>query len=236
MFAVVLIVGVCIARDFHHTVFYEGKVIASVSNITDYINMGAVPLGYFSIGAAVLSVMSGRLAAKQNNFGNVLGMIIAITSGTLDYLFGNHSAIVTYPVTFLVATFATYKWSTGIKIRSIDILYFFLTLMSFVVGFSLVFLGFNLFGGDTRISFQVIVSLIFSLSLAGNITGAFKYKETWVNWLTYNVLQLTKNYMYANFANVVKYIFYICNSGISYLDWKWNGDITKNSAIQESSL
>ncbi len=190
-----------------------------------YIDQGAIPIGIFSMLAAVISVLSGRFTAKQNNLGNVLNIVIAVTSGVLDYLFGNHSAVITYPVTFLVASFATYNWSKGIKIREIDAQYYLIIALSLVVAFALVHLGFSLFGGKEGFLFRNSVGLVFGLSLGGTVSNAFKYKETWITWLLYNIVQLTKNYLQMNFANVVKYVFYIISVIITYFDWAFNGDV-----------
>jgi len=228
IFGVVLILGVCYWRNFHETVYRKGEILFDTgAQFGDYIDQGWFPLGYFSMAAAVISILSGRFTAKQNNLGNILGVIIAVTSGTLDFLFGNHSAIITYPVTFFVASFATYNWSKGITIRKIDRQYYLILIGSIVLAFSLVHLGFYLFGGKTGFVFRNSVALIFGLSLAGNISNAFKYQETWFNWMAYNVLQLTKNTLQMNFANVVKYIFYMISAVITYFDWKLNGDVVK---------
>jgi len=228
VFGVLLILAVCYWRRFQETVYLNGDILFDTgSQFSELMDQGGFPLGYFSMGAAVISVLSGRFTAKQNNLGNVLGIIIAVTSGTLDYLFGNHSAIITYPITFGVATFATYKWSTGIKIRKIDTQYYLILIGALVVAFALVHLGFYLFGGKTGVVFRNSVALIFGLSLAGNISNAFKYQETWFNWMAYNVLQLIKNTLQLNFANVVKYVFYMISAVITYFDWKLNGDVTQ---------
>lgn len=229
-FGVALILLVCYWRNFHETVYLNGEILFNTgAEFSALISQGGIPLGYFSMGGAVLSVLSGRFTAKQNNLGNVIGIIIAVTSGTLDYLFGNHSAIITYPVTFLVASFATYKWSTGIKIRKIDTQYYVILAGAMLLAFCLVHLGFYVFGGKSGWIFRNSVALIFGLSMAGNISNAFKYQETWFNWMAYNVLQLTKNTLQMNFANVIKYVFYMIGAVITYFDWRWNGDVQKSS-------
>jgi nicotinamide mononucleotide transporter len=231
IFGVLLILGVCYWRNFQETVYKQGKILFNTGDqFSELISQGGFPLGYFSMGAAVLSVLSGRFTAKQNNLGNIFGIIIAVTSGTLDYLFGNHSAIITYPITFLVASFATYKWSTGIKIRKIDTQYYLILVGALILAFMLVHLGFYLFKGREGVVFRNSVALIFGLSLAGNISNAFKYRETWFNWMAYNILQLVKNTIQMNFANVVKYIFYMISAVITYFDWRWNGDVKKGKS------
>ncbi|MFT4665184.1 MAG: hypothetical protein ACI9XB_002137, partial [Gammaproteobacteria bacterium] len=41
----------------------------------------------------------------------------------------------------------------------------------------------------------------------------------------YNIVQLIKNTMQMNLANVVKYAFYMGNALVTWLDWRWNGDV-----------
>ncbi len=229
IFGVLLILAICLWRRFHETVYLDGEVLVNTGGqYSQLIAGGGFPLGYYAMCAAVLSVLSGRFTAKQNNFGNILGIVIAVTSGVLDYLFGNHSAVITYPITFAAASFATYKWSTGIKIRQIDRQYYLILGSALLLAFGLVHLGFYLFGGKPGFVFRNSVALIFGLSLAGNVSNAFKYQETWFNWMAYNVLQLIKNTLQLNFANVIKYIFYMVSAVITYFDWKLNGDINQH--------
>ena len=134
---------------------------------------------------------------RQNNWGNFIGILTTVSSGGIDYLFGNHSAVITYPLTFFIHTFA------------------------------LVYLGAYLFGGRTDSQFLNLVSLVFGLSLGANFCNALKYEETWLSWVVYNVIQLVKNAVQMNLANVAKYIFYMLNAFVTLLDWKWNGDVKK---------
>ena len=70
-----------------------------------------------------------------------------------------------------------------------------------------------------------MVSITFGLSIGANFANAFKYEETWLSWFFYNVVQLIKNIMLVNIANVAKYVFYLANSVVTLLDWKLNGDV-----------
>ena len=171
--------------------------------------------------------MSTRLIGKQNNWGNIIGVITTITSGTIDYLFGNHSAVITYPVTFAIANFSVFNWAKGVDIRKRDFYYYLIMAGGIQVGFCLVYLGAYLFGGITDHAFLITVSLIFGLSLGANFCTALKYEETWLSWMIYNILQLIKNIRQLNFANVAKYIFYLFNAIITLFDWKLNGDRSK---------
>ena len=110
------------------------------------------------------------------------------------------------------------------KIRKIDLWYAIIVGGGLIAAFGIVYLGFNLFGGDYEL--YPWVSLIFGLSIGANIANALKYEETWLSWMIYNFLQLIKAVIQLNIANVVKYIFYLFNALFTFLDWKLNGDVS----------
>ena len=230
VFAALLIFGICIWRDFHGTIFFHGKIEFGIpmTELVSYVQQGAFPLGIVSMIGAIFSVLATRLVGKQNNWGNFIGIFTTVTSGVIDYLFGNHSAIITYPVTFFIQTYAYSKWKSGERIRKRDVYYYLILAAGMLLGFALVYLGAYLFGGITDPTFLILVSVIFGLSVGGNVCNAFKYEETWFSWVIYNIVNLVKNAMQANLANVVKYVFYLFNAAITLLDWKWNGDADKN--------
>lgn len=227
IFAAVLILGVSVAKGFHGTIYQNGEMQFGIpiSELATYVRNGAFPLGILSVIAAIFSVLATRLVGKQNNWGNIIGIITTISSGTLDYLFGNHSAVITYPVTFAIHNLATYRWSQGATIRKRDVWYYLILGVGMLIGFGLVYLGAHLFGGKTDNAFLITVSLGFGLSLGGNFCNAFKYEETWFSWVIYNIINLVKNAMQLNIANVAKYVFYLFNAAITLFDWKWNGDV-----------
>ena len=51
-------------------------------------------------------MLSTRFTGKLSNGGNYFGIVNTILSGAIDYILGNKAAIITYPVTFLIYTFA----------------------------------------------------------------------------------------------------------------------------------
>ena len=226
IFAALLIFGITLSRNFHLTIYFEGEIkfLKTFSELGDLMAQGAFPLGIVSIIGAIFSVLSTRLVGKQNNWGNFVGILTTISSGTIDYLFGNHSAVITYPLTFLIHTFAFQNWKKGEKIRKRDLYYYLINLAGIAIGFGLVYLGAYLFGGINDHTFLMMVSVIFGLSLGANFCNALKYEETWLSWVIYNLVQLGKNSFQMNLANVVKYIFYLFNAIITLFDWKWNGD------------
>ena len=151
--------------SFHETIYYEGKIQYNIpfGELGLYIKKGAYPLGIFSIIGAVFSMLATRFTGKQKNLGNVLGAVTTVNSGANDFLFGNASAIITYPLTFFIFTFAIKRWAGGEKIKKIDFLYYIIIFVSILIGFALVFLGAKIFGGRSELSFLVIVSLTFGI-------------------------------------------------------------------------
>jgi len=223
-----LVLGVCLYRSFHETIYFQGEIQfgIKITELLGYIGQGAFPLGILSIVGAIFSLLSTRLIGKQNNAGNVIGVLTAINSGVIDFMFGNASAIITYPLTFFIMVFSVSKWKGGEKIKPRDFKYYTIIGLGILFGFVLVYLGAYLFGGRTDGLFLNIVAITFGLSIGGNICSALKYEETWLSWVLYNIVQLTKAAMQFNLANVVKYIFYLFNAAITLVDWRSNGDIT----------
>ena len=226
LLGVSIVVFVCVYRDFLGTIYQDGEIQFGIplSELIETVRQGAFPLGVFSTIGAIISLLGTRFVGKQKNLGNVFGVITSITSGAIDFLFGNHSAVITYPVTFIIHNYAVKNWSDGVKIKSRDKYYYLVSAASLLLGFALVYLGAYLFGGRTDHGFLILVSIIFGISLGANFCNALKYEETWLSWLIYNTIQLFKNLMQLNLANVAKYIFYLFNSFITLMDWRLNGD------------
>lgn len=229
LFGAALILGVCIWRNFHGTYYSGGEMEFGIplSELTTKISQGSYPLGIMSTLGAVFSMLATRFTGKQKNSGNMIGIATTVNSGTNDFLFGNHSAIITYPITFISHSLAALNWHKGEKIKQRDSRYYLIVGIGMLVGFGLVYLGAYLFGGKTEHSFLIIVSITFGLSAGATFANIFKYEETWFSWSIYNVVQLIKNSMLMNLANVVKYIFYLFNAAITLFDWKLNGDKEK---------
>ncbi|MFV0238255.1 MAG: nicotinamide mononucleotide transporter family protein [Flavobacteriales bacterium] len=229
IFSAILILGVTLWRGFHRTVYFNETLQFNIPfhELGNYMLKGAFPIGIFSIIGAVFSIMATRLVGKQNNWGNFIAVVTTISSGVIDYMFGNHSAILTYPLTFLIHSFASYNWNQGEKIRKMDFWYAIIVGGGLSISFGIVYLGFYFFGGNNTL--YLWVSLIFGLSIGANIANALKYEETWLSWMIYNFLQLIKAVIQLNLANIVKYVFYLFNALFTFLDWKLNGDITKKS-------
>lgn len=227
LFGVALVVAIAIGSGYLST------------NLAKYVDWGPwtsiIPLGLISVINVGISMMSTRLTGRLSNVGNVLGIINTALSGTIDYILGNKAAIITYPVTFIVYTFAIRRWQnsergkaieppTGAKGRAI--------IVGIVVGsfaFSLIanYIG---YGGKTTFLFW-ITTVVFGLSLSANILNALKLSMQWQFWLFYNLVQCVKALTQGNFANVGKYVFYIINSVAALLLWTRSGTAAKEAVV-----
>lgn len=227
LFGVALVVAIAIGSGYLST------------NLAKYVDCGPwtsiIPLGLISVINVCISMMSTRLTGRLSNVGNVLGIINTALSGTIDYILGNKAAIITYPVTFIVYTFAIRRWQnsergkaieppTGAKGRAI--------IAGIVVGsfaFSLIanYIG---YGGKTTFLFW-ITTVVFGLSLSANILNALKLSMQWQFWLFYNLVQCVKALTQGNFANVGKYVFYIINSVAALLLWTRSGTAAKEAVV-----
>ena len=213
LFGVALVVAIAIGSGYLST------------NLAKYGDWGPwtsiIPLGLNSVINVGISKMSTRLTGRISNVGNVLGIINTALSGTIDYILGNKAAIITYPVTFIVYTFAIRRWQnsergkameppTGAKGRAI--------IAGIVVG---------------SFAFSLIANYIGygGLSLSANILNALKLSMQWQFWLFYNLVQCVKALTQGNFANVGKYVFYIINSVAALLLWTRSGTAAKEAVV-----
>ncbi len=102
LFGVTLVVGIAIASGYLN------------SRLDKFVDWGLwtalVPFGLISVTNVGISMLSTRFTGKLSKWGNYFGIINTILSGTIDYILGNKAAIITYPVTFLIYTFAIKKW------------------------------------------------------------------------------------------------------------------------------
>lgn len=233
LFAVAIILAVSLSLRYHETFYYQGKpqFDVPIAQWRNLLQHGAFPLGIFSTIIACFSMLSTRFVGKQSNTGNIIGIITALSVGIIEFLLGNKSAVITYPLTFLITIFATYKWSKGERIKPQDTLYYIFQIIGLILGYALVFLGFYIFDksfswysdAKSKLLFHSI-AITFGISLAANTASALKYQETWINWFVYNVIQFVKKFLLMDWATLGKYLFYIFNSIITFFDWKLNKD------------
>lgn len=174
-----------------------------------------VPFGLISVTNVGISMLSTRFTGKLSKWGNYLGILNTVLSGAIDYILGNKAAIITYPVTFLIYTFAIKKWqesqegkpNTRSKAQT-KLIITIATITAFTFAYITNYIG---YGGNMN-PLAYVTTIAFALSLIANIFNALKLTTQWGFWLVYNIVQLIKAGIQGNFANVGKYIFYIINS------------------------
>ena len=184
-----------------------------------------VPFGLISVTNVGISMLSTRFTGKLSRWGNYLGILNTVLSGAIDYILGNKAAIITYPVTFLIYTFAIKKWqesqegkpNTRSKTQT-KLIATIATITAFAFAYITNYIG---YGGNMN-PLAYVTTIAFALSLVANVFNALKLTTQWGFWLIYNIVQLAKAGIQGNFANVGKYIFYIINSiGALFL---WNDE------------
>jgi len=174
-----------------------------------------VPFGLISVTNVGISMLSTRFTGKLSRWGNYLGILNTVLSGAIDYILGNKAAIITYPVTFLIYTFAIKKWqesqegkpNTRSKTQT-KLIATIATIAAFAFAYITNYIG---YGGNMN-PLAYVTTIAFALSLVANVFNALKLTTQWGFWLVYNIVQLIKAGIQGNFANVGKYIFYIINS------------------------
>lgn len=204
---VMLVVGIAIASGYLN------------SRLDKFVDWGPwtalVPFGLISVTNVGISMLSTRFTGKLSRWGNYLGILNTVLSGAIDYILGNKAAIITYPVTFLIYTFAIKKWqesqegkpNTRSKTQT-KLIATIATIAAFAFAYITNYIG---YGGNMN-PLAYVTTIAFALSLVANIFNALKLTTQWGFWLVYNIVQLIKAGIQGNFANVGKYIFYIINS------------------------
>jgi len=204
---VMLVVGIAIA---------SGYLNARLDKFVDWGPWTAlVPFGLISVTNVGISMLSTRFTGKLSKWGNYLGILNTVLSGAIDYILGNKAAIITYPVTFLIYTFAIKKWqesqegkpNTRSKTQT-KLIATIATITAFTFAYITNYIG---YGGNMN-PLAYVTTIAFALSLIANVFNALKLTTQWGFWLVYNIVQLIKAGIQGNFANVGKYIFYIINS------------------------
>ena len=214
---VMLVVGIAIASGYLN------------SRLDKFVDWGPwtalVPFGLISVTNVGISMLSTRFTGKLSRWGNYLGILNTVLSGAIDYILGNKAAIITYPVTFLIYTFAIKKWqesqegkpNTRSKTQT-KLIITIATITAFTFAYITNYIG---YGGNMN-PLAYVTTIAFALSLVANVFNALKLTTQWGFWLIYNIVQLAKAGIQGNFANVGKYIFYIINSiGALFL---WNDE------------
>ena len=207
LFGVALVVGIAIASGYLN------------SRLDKFVDWGPwtalVPFGLISVTNVGISMLSTRFTGKLSKWGNYFGIVNTILSGTIDYILGNKAAIITYPVTFLIYTFAIKKWEASqegrpnqMSQKQLKLAAIIISIIAFLFAFATNYIG---YGGKMNL-LAYVTTIAFALSLIANALNALKLTTQWGFWLIYNFVQLTKAGIQGNFANIGKYIFYILNA------------------------
>ncbi|HES9475053.1 TPA: nicotinamide mononucleotide transporter [Streptococcus pneumoniae] len=174
-----------------------------------------VPFGLISVTNVGISMLSTRSTGKLSKWGNYFGIVNTILSGAIDYILGNKAAIITYPVTFLIYTFAIKKWKASqegrpnqMSQKQVKLAAIIISIIAFLFAFVTNYIGYE--GKMNLLAY--VTTIAFALSLIANALNALKLTTQWGFWLIYNFVQLTKAGIQGNFANIGKYIFYILNA------------------------
>ena len=207
LFGVTLVVGIAIASGYLN------------SRLDKFVDWGPwtalVPFGLISVTNVGISMLSTRFTGKLSKWGNYFGIVNTILSGAIDYILGNKAAIITYPVTFLIYTFAIKKWEASqegrpnqMSQKQLKLAAIIISIIAFLFAFVTNYIG---YGGKMNL-LAYVTTIAFALSLIANAFNALKLTTQWGFWLIYSFVQLTKAGIQGNFANIGKYIFYILNA------------------------
>ncbi|HGQ0798112.1 TPA: nicotinamide mononucleotide transporter [Streptococcus pneumoniae] len=202
-----MVVGIAIASGYLN------------SRLDKFVDWGLwtalVPFGLISVTNVGISMLSTRFTGKLSKWGNYFGIVNTILSGAIDYILGNKAAIITYPVTFLIYTFAIKKWKASqegrpnqMSQKQVKLAAIIISIIAFLFAFVTNYIGYE---GKMNL-LDYVTTIAFALSLIANALNALKLTTQWGFWLIYNFVQLTKAGIQGNFANIGKYIFYILNA------------------------
>ena len=216
-FGVGLVVAIAIASGYLNT------------RLSDLVYWGSwtalVPFGLISVVNVGISMLSTRFTGKVNKWGNYLGIVNTILSGTIDYLLGNKAAILTYPITFIIYSVAIKKWQASQEGKpntksttQTHLIALIATTLAFAFSYGTNYIG---YGGHMN-TLAYVTTIAFALSLVANVLNALKLTTQWRFWFVYNVIQLLKALIQGNFANLGKYIFYCLNAVGALFIWNDN--------------
>ncbi len=179
---------------------------------------------YFDLFGVFLVFLSAHLAGYlYDNLAATKFFRNSAWAGYIDFLHGNKAAPLSYPITFIIYIYAIEKWMQTEKYRTSQplagrqALWAFGLVAAICLSFSYYIndLGFD---AHNRGAIFWFTTVVFALSLAGNILNAMKLTVQWKFWFLYNLAQLAKSLVQGNFANVGKYIYYLINA-IACLDF-----------------
>lgn len=174
LFGVTLVVGIAIASGYLN------------SRLDKFVDWGPwtalVPFGLISVTNVGISMLSTRFTGKLSKWGNYFGIVNTILSGTIDYILGNKAAIITYPVTFLIYTFAIKKWEASqegrpnqMSQKQVKLTAIIISIIAFLFAFVTNYIG---YGGKMNL-LAYVTTIAFALSLIANALNALKLTTQW---------------------------------------------------------
>ncbi|VRT17623.1 Nicotinamide mononucleotide transporter [Streptococcus pneumoniae] len=191
-----MVVGIAIASGYLNSRLYK---------FVDWGSWTALVLfGLISVTNVGISMLSTRFTGKLSKWGNYFGIVNTILSGAIDYILGNKAAIITYPVTFLIYTFAIKKWEASqegrpnqMSQKQVKLAAIIISIIAFLFAFVTNYIGYE--GKMNLLAY--VTTIAFALSLIANALNALKLTTQWGFWLIYNFVQLTKAGIQGNFSN-----------------------------------
>ena len=174
LFGVTLVVGIAIASGYLN------------SRLDKFVDWGPwtalVPFGLISVTNVGISMLSTRFTGKLSKWGNYFGIVNTILSGTIDYILGNKAAIITYPVTFLIYTFAIKKWEASqegrpnqMSQKQVKLTAIIISIIAFLFAFVTNYIGYR--GKMNLLAY--VTTIAFALSLIANALNALKLTTQW---------------------------------------------------------
>ncbi|KPN79614.1 Uncharacterized protein RZ56_02810 [Apilactobacillus kunkeei] len=208
--------------------FLSGYLFETLNDVTHWGHWSIfIPFGLISAFDACMSIMSTRLVGRFSNLGNWIGVPEIILGCAIDYLLGNHGAILTYPISFIIQIWAIRTWTNSDKFKKSDfmstrkgqLVFVLLSLLSLAFSFGINYIGYGSLNSSDAVLY-ILTSFVFGISLIANIMNAMKISTQWKFWLLYDFIQLAKAISQFNFANVGKYIYYILMALAGNAYWK----------------
>jgi hypothetical protein len=185
------------------------------------------PIGWFSTVGVAVSMLATRFVTRRNNVGNAIGLAATVNSAFVDYALGNKAAFLTYPITFLGNAVSVWYWSRR-KDRTpspVNARYFRNIVLAVVLGTVLNYAGYSNFWASPLatedFSKFLLTSAITGLAFSGLFNTPALYADSWFFWQVYNVLKLVQNWHFGNIAYVAKYVFYLFNSALAWIVWRF---------------
>ncbi|CEW37657.1 Uncharacterised protein [Streptococcus pneumoniae] len=169
LFGVALVVGIAIASGYLN------------SRLDKFVDWGPwtalVPFGLISVTNVGISMLSTRFTGKLSKWGNYFSIVNTILSGAIDYILGNKAAIITYPVTFLIYTFAIKKWKASqegrpnqMSQKQVKLAVIIISIIAFLFAFVTNYIGYE--GKMNLLAY--VTTIAFALSLIANALNALK--------------------------------------------------------------